>query len=348
MGPLINTLAAALAAGASFLPAAAAPSSERISLREEGAGEITLVATGDIRLDGPHGALIKLLGPGAPTRRVRPWLSGDIVFGNLETAVTRRGEKAGKKWNFRCPEESLAALTQAGYTVLNLANNHVMDYGPTGLKDTLEALAKRGFVHMGAGKDLAAARKPVFVSAGGLRVGFLGLTSTVPEFMWAKTRRPGTAYSDFDRFPRWIGDARKECDFLVVSFHGGTEKMEVPQPIQRAFGRAAVDAGADLGLGHHPHVLQAVEYYKGKPILHSLGNFLFVSPFPATRWSAIARIRLGREGVRHIEFVPVITWPPLRPAGAKGTQAVLKALDGDGALSSHPGLFSVVNPEAED
>ncbi len=332
MGPLRLFLAAALA----VLSAAAR------------AEEVTLVATGDIRLDGPHGAVIRLLGPEVPTRRVRSWLSGDIVFGNLETAVTRRGEKAEKKWNFRCPEESLAALSAAGYTVLNLANNHVMDYGPTGLGDTLAALSRRGFLHMGAGKDLAAARKPVFVSAGGLRIGFLGLTSTVPEFMWAKAHKPGTAYSDFDRFPLWIAQARKECDLLVVSFHGGTEKMEAPQPIQRAFGRAAVDAGADLVLGHHPHVLQAVELYKGKPILHSLGNFLFVSPAPATRWSAIARIRLSREGVRRIEFLPVATWPPLRPAGAKGRQAVLKALDGDGALSSHPDLFSVVNPEAED
>ncbi len=348
MGPLKLFPAAATAAALILLCAGLTRGEGRESGTDDGAGEITLVATGDIRLDGAHGAVIRLLGPAAPTRRVRHWLSGDIVFGNLETAVTRRGEKADKKWNFRCPEENLAALSAAGYTVLNLANNHVMDYGPTGLGDTLAALARRGFLHMGAGKDMAAARKPVFVSAGGFRIGFLGLTSTVPEFMWAKSRKPGTAYSDFDRFPLWIGEARKECDLLVVSFHGGTEKMEAPQPIQRAFGRAAVDAGADLVLGHHPHVLQAVEFYKGKPILHSLGNFLFVSPAPATRWSAIARIRLSREGVRRIEFLPVVTWPPLRPAGAKGRQAVLEALDGDGALSAHPDLFSVLNPEAED
>lgn len=327
-------LAAALA-----VPAAAA---------QVPAEEITLVATGDIRLDGPQGVLLKLMGPAALTRRVRPWLSGDIVFGNLETAVTGRGEKAEKRWNIRCPAKNLDALSEAGYTVLNLANNHVMDYGRTGLEDTLDALNERGFLHMGAGKDLGAARRPVFVEAGGLKVGFLGLTSTVPDEMWAKARKAGTAYSDFDRFPRWIREARKGCDVLVVSFHGGVEKADFPHEIQRAFGRAAVDAGADLVLGHHPHVLQPVELYKGKPILHSLGNFIFVSPTPSTRWSAIARIRLGREGVRRIEFVPVITWPPLRPAGERGREAVLKALDRDGALGSRPDLFSVVNPDGED
>jgi gamma-polyglutamate biosynthesis protein CapA len=141
------------------------------------------------------------------------------------------------------------------------------------------------------------------------------------------------AYSDFKRIPGIVGAAKKKCDVLIVLFHGGTELAEDPNDIQKSVAHAAVDAGADLFLGHHPHVVQPVEVYKGKAIVYSLGNFLFVSPTPTTRPTVIARVAVTKEGVRRLEFVPYDTnWGQPIPASA-GT--VRPALDKLGALSQN-------------
>ncbi|MFA6028741.1 MAG: CapA family protein [Elusimicrobiota bacterium] len=308
--------------------------------------EMIFVAMGDIRLDGPEGRAFAENGPSAPASAVRRWLEGDVLFGNLETSVSRRGAPTrGKTFTFRAPPENIAILRATGFTVLNLANNHVMDYGPEAFLDTLRLLDEGGFRRVGAGRDLGEAVRPVFFERGGLRVGLLAFTSTHPEEAWARRERPGVAYSGDARVPEWIRLAKSSCDVLLVSFHGGTEKAEDPNEIQRAFGRLAVDAGADAVIGHHPHVLQAVELYKGRPILHSIGNGLFVSPTPVTRWSALARIRIGRRGVLGVEFVPTDTWSDgrLRPA-PDSADIVRAALDRDGTLSAHPELFRLADP----
>lgn len=300
-----------------------------------------LTAVGDIRLDGPIGTIAKQ-SVDAPWRAIAADLSGDIVFGNLECPITTRGEKTPKTWNFRAPAKSLKIVKQAGFTVLNLANNHIWDYGETGFLDTLKAVRKEGFLAIGAGLDRAEAETLRVVEEGGLKIGFLGFTSAFPKEGWAKPGKPGAAYSDFGRLSAVIGKAREGCDLLVVSLHGGTELAAGPNEIQLAFGRAAVDAGADLVLGHHPHVLQSVELYRGKPILHSLGNFLFVSPNPLTRLTTIARIQLESGGVRGIEFVPVdVNWGRLKPAAPEDAQQVFNSLDGLGVLSQHPDRFKV-------
>lgn len=302
---------------------------------------VTLAAVGDISLDGPVGRIIALHGPGAPLAGLGDLLAADIVFGNLECPVTERGEKAPKTWNFRAPAKRLEALTRAGFQVLNLANNHIMDYGATGLRDTLAAVDKAGFLRLGAGRDLAEAERLLVVERGGLRIGFLGFTSTFPQEAWARKKRPGVAYSDFDRFPAVIREAKARCDVLIVSFHGGTELAPEPNDIQKDFAKVAITAGADLLIGHHPHVLQPVEIIDGKPVLYSLGNFLFVSPTPETRWTAVVRARLGPRGVEQLELAPVdIQWGRPRPADAEGTRLVYEALNRLGAFDQHPDLLS--------
>lgn len=332
----MGTLTAAL--GLFLAAASAAPSVSTTAVT----ASVTLAAVGDIRLDGPVGRLIERYGPKSPVAGVAEALDADIVFGNLECAVTKRGEKRAKTWNFRAPPKNLAALDKAGFDILNLANNHSMDYGTEGFLDTLAAVKKNGFLYIGGGKNLAEAEKLRIVEEGGLKIGFLGFTSTFPKEAWARKNRPGVNYSDFDRFPAVIRAAREKCDVLVVSFHGGTELAEEPNDIQKAFGRMAVEAGADLVLGHHPHVLQAVEVYKGKPILYSLGNFLFVSPDPSTRFTVIAKATLTREGVSRIDFVPVDTnWGSLKVAGEEGKKAAYEALNRLGALAQYPERFGL-------
>ena len=305
------------------------------------ASAATLIAVGDIRLDGPVGAIIRRSGPKAPLSGLAgAFQDADIVFGNLECPLTKRGAKVAKTWNFRAPPDHLAALTQGGFTLVNLANNHAYDYGAVGFLDTLAALKKHGLPYIGGGKDLDEAQRLKVVAIGGLKVGLMGFTSTHPAEGWAKKNRAGVAYSDFDRFPAVIAAARPKCDVLVVSFHGGTELAEDANDIQKAFAHMAVDAGADLVLGHHPHVLQAVELYKGKPIVYSLGNFLFVSPSPATRTTVVARVTLGRGGVEGIVFTPFDTnWGRPILAGPDGRAAALAALDRLGTLSAHPERF---------
>jgi poly-gamma-glutamate capsule biosynthesis protein CapA/YwtB (metallophosphatase superfamily) len=301
---------------------------------------VTLSAVGDIRLDGPVGQIIS--SKENPTSNVEGLLAADIVFGNLECPLTKRGVKTPKTWNFRAPAKNLQALKTAGFTMLNIANNHTWDYGLDGFHDTLAALEKQEFRYVGGGRDRAEAESLAVMQAGGLKVGFLGFTSTNPKEGWAKPGKPGVAYSDFGRLDAVVRAARKKCDVLIVSFHGGTELDPLPNEIQKAFGHVVVDAGADLVLGHHPHVLQPVEIYKGKPIVYSLGNFLFVSPNPATRPTAVARATLGREGVRRLEFAPVDgNWGRPKPADAEGRAAVLAALNGLGAFDEHPELLSV-------
>jgi poly-gamma-glutamate synthesis protein (capsule biosynthesis protein) len=278
-----------------------------------------------------------------PLAAVREALPADIVFGNLECPVTKGGTKLhGKTWNFRAPPRHLAALKAAGFNLLNIANNHVMDYGPEGFLDTMAALEAAGLPFIGGGRDLAEAERLHVVEVRGLRVGFLGFTSTFPESAWAGRHKPGVAYSDYGRAGKVIQDARGRCDALVVSFHGGTELADEPNDIQKAFARLAIDSGADIFIGHHPHVIQPMEIYHGKPILYSIGNFLFVSPTPTTHLTAMTHVRISSTGVEGIDFQALDTnWGRPHPATPAQRQELQHVLDRYGALSGQPGRFTV-------
>ncbi|HAM36023.1 MAG TPA: capsular biosynthesis protein [Elusimicrobia bacterium] len=305
---------------------------------------VILTAVGDIRLDGPVGWIMAERGPRAPFSALGKELDADILFGNLECPLSKRGRKTeGKTWTFRALPRSLTALKAAGFNLVNIANNHVMDYGPDAFEDTLKALREHDLPFIGGGRNRDEAEDLRLITVRGLRVGFLGFTSTFPEKAWATARRPGVAYSDFARVGAVISQARARCDVLVVSFHGGTELAEEPNDIQKAFCRLAVASGADLVLGHHPHVIQPLELIQGKPVLHSLGNFLFVSPNPATRPTIMARIALSGQGVKSIDFVPLDTnWGRPAPASAENRQLLMTALDRYGVLTAQPDRFRVL------
>ena len=305
--------------------------------------EVVVVAVGDIRVGGPIGRLVKKFGVSDPVRLVKQWLKGDFLLGNLECAITKRGDAADKTWTFRAPEKELAILKETGFDWLGLANNHVMDYGKVGLDDTIAALKKRGFAHTGAGVDAASARKPLFFQKNGLTVGLLAFTTTIPKTMWAKKNRAGVSYANFKKIPSWVASAKKKCDILLVFFHGGTELSTEPNQVQRDFAHLAADAGADAVIGHHPHVIQPVELRGNSIILYSIGNFLFVSPTPGTERSVIARLHLRKSGVR-AEFVPInVNWGRLRPASTEDREIIHKALNGEGALVAHPDRFTIAS-----
>ncbi|MFI5349744.1 MAG: CapA family protein [Elusimicrobiota bacterium] len=302
--------------------------------------EVTLSAAGDIRLSGPIANIARESGDEAPSKAVKELLGADIVFANLETPITERGAKTPKTWNFRSKPRDLKIVRAAGINVVNIANNHVWDYGLEGFEDTLKYLEKDGWTYVGGGRDRAAAEEVRLFKFEGLTVGIVGLTSTHPEAAWAGRNKPGVAYSDFDRMGEIVGRAKARCDVLIVSFHGGTELAEDANDIQKAVAHAAIDGGADLFLGHHPHVIQPIEIYKGKPILYSLGNFLFVSPTPTTRPEIIVRARLGKDGVRRLDLIPLDgNWGRPKAASVEISSAARSALDRLGALEARPDLI---------
>lgn len=304
---------------------------------------VTVAVVGDIRLDGPVGAIARAEGDAAPVALVREALEADILLGNLEQPLTARGAPAAKKFTFRAPPERAKVLAACGFDVVGLANNHVMDFGPEGLSDTLAALDKGRLPHLGAGKDAAAARRPLVLERNGLKVGFLALTSTFPEENWARRDRPGVAFSNLAKVEGWVREAKAACDVLVVSFHGGTELATEPNEVQRAFARAAAAGGADAVIGHHPHVVHAAEVLGKTVVVHSVGNFLFESPTPGTEKSLIARLTLTRAGVVRAELTPIDTEGGRpKPATAAQREEVRALLDALGALTARPDLLTLL------
>jgi len=239
---------------------------------------------------------------------------GDIVFGNcegvygsgLEPAVTTGPPVIASPAN-------AAALGRAGFHVVSLANNHAVDGGPAGVMSTIDALAQQGIGVVGAGPDIRAAHSPLTIERNGIRVAFLAYASVFPHGYEASLTRPGiavvrshTAYlppadylwlpgadpvirtvedpEDLAAFQADIAAARADADIVAVSMHwGDMYRPYVVMDHERRLGRAAIDAGADVVLGHHHHMLRGMEFHRGKPIWYGLGHHLFDLPDIAER-----------------------------------------------------------------
>lgn len=270
--------------------------------------EFTIAAVGDIMLGGTAGPELERFGYDYPFEQVRGVLTqADIAFGNLEGPLTNGGKPATQKqYVFRSPPDKVApALARAGLRVVSLANNHSMDYGREGLIDTMRALDQAGIRYVGAGETLAAARRPAIVELPGARVAFLAYSLTFPEEFWATAESAGSAFGHEHQVRADIAAARKQADVVIVSFHWGREGTTVLRDYQTQLGRAAIDAGASAVLGHHPHILQAVERYRQGVILYSLGNFVFGSFSADATRSAIALLTFREGRVQRVRLVPI-------------------------------------------
>lgn len=295
-------------------------------------GPITIAAVGDIMLGHRAGPWLRRKGPGYPFERILPVLQeAQVVIGNLEAPISRRGTAVeNKKFTLRAGPEAAQALQAAGIDVVSLANNHILDFGPLALQDTLTALGEQGILWSGAGMDLAAARVPAILHREGRTIAFLSYSLTFPIEFYASPGRPGTApgYKDYVR--RDIKAARSRADLVVVSFHWGAELMITAKDYQRELARKSIDWGADLVLGHHPHVLQELELYRGRLIAYSLGNFVFGSESARTNTSMILLCTFERKTLVRAEAVPLDVnnyRVAYRPRVLKGSKA--KAVIGD-------------------
>ena len=213
--------------------------------------------------------------------------SADYFAVNEEFPFSSRGTQAAdKQYTFRLAPEKVSMFKEMGIDAVTLANNHALDYGTDALLDTCEVLDSAGILHTGAGKNLDEAKQPVVFEKNGQRVALIGATRVIPQADWAATNgHPGMLSSyevSVEPLLAQIAECHAAGDKVVVLIHWGIEREEKPQEYQWALAKRYIDAGADLVIGSHPHVLQGIEYYKGKPIFYSLGNFVFGSSIPKT------------------------------------------------------------------
>ncbi|TEB07721.1 Capsule biosynthesis protein CapA [Pelotomaculum schinkii] len=296
---------------------------------------VCLVAVGDIMLSRGVAGEIKEHGddPRHPFLQIEKYLkSGDIVFGNLENPITPGREIMMPEMTLRADPGVEIALKDAGFTVLSLANNHLPDFGSQGVLDTVRYLNNAGIGHTGAGETEEEAFAAEFIEVKGLRVAFLAFTdpAIVPDSYPARSDHPGVAFLNQEKMRAAVRYAGEKADFVVVSMHAGTEYETRPDLAQTRLARLAVDAGADLVLGHHPHVVQKIEKYKGKYIFYSLGNFVFDQKWSrATRVGLAAKIFITPEGVEKFELLPVFINDQDQPQALEGEEAEM-ALENTG------------------
>ena len=262
---------------------------------------VTIIAVGDICLAGSVERSISAHGDAYPFEHIRSAVAGaDIAFCNLECCLAVGGAPLAKRFTFRGRPARARALKSAGFDIVSLANNHAWDYGKPAIRETVDAVRRAGLLCAGAGADLADAHALRIITVRGKRVGFLAYLGMFPALLPMRAREPAIAMGPPDVVSREVAAARRQVDFLIVSIHAGVERSKRPSARQRAIAQAAVDAGADVVLGHHPHVMQPMETYRGKPIFYSLGNCVFpVSAQMASEggkgWMGMAVIRLRSE-----------------------------------------------------
>jgi len=228
--------------------------------------------------------------------------SFDYVIVNLEGPISLRGNKVGSIYSFRMKPEVLDYLSKANIKVFNLANNHIWDYGRIAFEDTLKNLKENNFYYFGAGLNEDEAYRPLILNLNDTSIGVLGFTEFLSHLQ-AKEDSPGIAYLEEKKFEEIVKQTRKKVDILIVVFHWGEEYQENPNQRQTYYAHKAIDLGADLVIGHHPHVVQKIEIYKNKYIFYSLGNFIFDQNFSQeTMKGGLVEVVIEDKKIKELNF----------------------------------------------
>ncbi|MEV5752619.1 CapA family protein [Actinoallomurus sp. NPDC052308] len=312
--------------GAAKSPHASAPSGKATGEAKD--GPITVAFAGDVHFNGPLRA--RLADPATALGPTIPELTrADLAMVNLETAITTRGTKAPKQFTFRAPPSAFDALRAAGVDVVTMANNHAMDYGPVGLRDSLAAIKKSGFPTVGIGANAAQAFRPYYVTVKGDRIAILGATQVLDDNLttaWTATATKG-GLASAKNVPRLVNEvraARRNADTVIVYLHWGQEKNPCPLPRQKTLARALVRAGADVVVGGHAHIPLGGGYMKGRYVDYGLGNYFFTAPGRNDPDSGILEITLRKRKVLGAAWKPAYI-----------TKGVPRLLDGAAATRAH-------------
>jgi hypothetical protein len=265
-------------------------------------GTIRVVFAGDVMLDRIPGREVER--GGDPLAGVATILDeADIAVANLECVVATGGEPVEKPYNFRAHPRCLPLLARH-LDAVSLANNHTGDFGKAALVEMIERLERAGLPYFGAGRDQREAHTPLILERAGVRVALLGYDEFKPRAFEAGPSSPGVAWSVDEQVVADITAASRVADVVIPFLHMGYEYESEPNDRQRALARLMIDAGADAVVGGHPHVTQGADVYKGRPIVYSLGNFVFddfedvdegLEEAARTGW--ILRIDVGQDGV---------------------------------------------------
>lgn len=273
------------------------------AIAERGEAPYTFLAAGDTMLGERAEGPLTEFGDDYAFDAIRPLLrAAPCILANLEGPFAPADLKRPRNHSYAADPGRAAALVRAGLNVLNLANNHVTDCGEEGLRLTLETLGRAGVEVVGAGVDREAAHRGLIRVIDGMRVGFLG-------YYWhrrcrATSNRAGCAQDSPERLREDIRRVRSAADRVVVSFHWGVPYDREPLPGDREKARFAVECGADVVVGHHPHVLQPFEVHQGRPIWYSIGNFAFGTGNSRAEGGLLG-IRFERDGRITADLHPI-------------------------------------------
>ena len=276
--------------------------------------QVTLAFGGDVHFESPIRERLAA-SPSSVLAPIAPVLGrADIAMVNLETAVTDRGEPAAKAYVFRAPASAFAALKSGGIDLVTVANNHGMDYGTIGLKDTLTAGRRAEVPVVGAGWNDKQAYEPHRVTVNGQRIAIIGATQVLDDHLVsAWTAGPGkmglASAKDEPRLVRAVREARETSDTVVVYVHWGLELSGCPTGYQTSLARKLVGAGADIIVGSHAHVLLGAGKLKRALVAYGLGNFVFYASREETSQSGVLEVTVtGRRIDRY-------RWNPARISG---------------------------------
>lgn len=270
------------------------------------ARNVTLAAVGDVNLGDATASAMAERGLSYPWTSVAPALRGaDVAFGNLECAISTRGAPVQKQYTFRGSPAALKTMRDyAGFDVLNLANNHVGDYGTAAMLDTVEHVRGYGMEAVGAGGSLASAAAPRVVERLGLRIAFVGFSNILPSEFFATGTRAGTQPATTGQIRASVAAAKRSADVVIATFHWGVELDQVENGAEQLFAATALEAGATAVIGGHPHVLQPIRTLDGgrRLVAYSLGNFVFSSFRAETVRTGILQLELSKQGVERARF----------------------------------------------
>ena len=289
---------------------------------------------GDIALTHSYDALYRAKGPHYPFERIRDPLKGhDILIGNLEAPLCLGGEPYPFKVCLKTHPGYAAGMKEAGFTALSLANNHILDYREQVMYETMGCLDSHGIRWFGAGACLEEANRPVIIEKNGISLGVLSRSEvTIDSPFYATAKERGIAPLDLEELANAVALLRGRVHAVAVCLHWGKEDWRYPSPDQVSTARRIIDMGADLVIGHHPHVLQGIERYRRGHIAYSLGNFMFsdldwrwvnsegevVHAFMklnrARRESAVFTAEISETGVHRVSLTGCRTGKDLRPA----------------------------------
>jgi poly-gamma-glutamate synthesis protein (capsule biosynthesis protein) len=278
------------------------------------AAEAILVFLGDVAPGRSMEAQLARYGPAHPWAGIDPLLrDADLAAANLECVLTTQGKPMDKSYLIRAHPRWGQTLVAAGLDLVTLGNNHALDFGLAGLDETLHSLEAVGISTIGAGPSQEIAHSPELFDLNGVRVAVLGYAAArwngsvdVPSTDRLAWAHPAAVQAD-------VRAVRAGADLVVVLLHAGTEYATAPSSDQVAVAHAAVDAGADLVVGHHPHVTQTVEQYRDGLIVYSLGDALFDIPRPAAMRGDLLRIHATRDGLVQAELWPFWIQDAIRP-----------------------------------